>query len=468
MRTYLINTFPIGCLIMLLAFFACKKEDNNVSQLDYDVSFSVQLENSANSVNLKSSQVHNTIKNAHGVIITILNKNGSPTNYTSYELLIQKMNGIYYTKPILLKSGNYKITEFLVLDAADSTILVAPIKGSPQAQNVTVPLPIDFTVSKDSGTSVNVEVLSVENLTPEDFGLSYFSISEIETVSILTGVVDNKSRKLIQAEITVENPFYLFRQSLSKTFTNVVKIKSSNNIYSITYKAKGYNSYSRNYTIDNLIYHSNKSGNDPFLIPLQKSAIYLKDIDGNEYNTVKIGDQIWMAENLKTTRYSDGTPIPEVATKIGWNELKNGAYCWVYNDNKEGSYRGKLYNWYTINDKLCPVGWHVPNVKELNSLSIVLGGANIAGGALKDTINWNELNFGATNKSGFSAFPNGLRDVNGEFNYQGEINSTWLASESSSSSTNAIQWGIYFFYTSIVTGEYDKRVGASIRCMKDN
>ncbi len=86
------------------------------------------------------------------------------------------------------------------------------------------------------------------------------------------------------------------------------------------------------------------------------------DIDGNVYNEVTIGTQVWMVENLKTTQYNDGTAIPLVADNTAWSILTTGGYCWAYND--EATFKntyGALYNWYTINTKLCPTGWHVPN-----------------------------------------------------------------------------------------------------------
>lgn len=462
MRTPLIKTFQFILVVSTIIFLTCQKDENNLSQTDLNVSFSVQVQNDESSANLKSGSETYSLSDASKIIITIANKDGSPTIYTSHELKIQKMNGNYYTNTIVLKSGDYKLTEFLVLSYWGTTLFVAPLIGSTRAQNVNNPLPIQFSVSKNSSSSVPVEVLSVENYKPEDFGLSFFNFSEVNTFSFLIGVIDNKSRKLISADITVKNENYTYRQTLEKITNNVVNIKNNMNAYTLYFKSKGYNSYSRTYSLEELKSHLNKPGNVPILIPLHQSAAEVKDIDGNEYNTVKIGDQIWMAENLKTTRYKDGTPIPQVVNNTTWGSLTKGAYCWV--NNIAGNSSGKLYNWYTINDKLCPAGWHVPDVNEFNKLSTAIDGK---GGSLKDTVNWMEHNFGATNETGFSAFPNGLREIDGEFYYQNEINFTWLSSESDSLSTHAIQWYIYFFYTGIIKSEYDKRVGAGIRCIKD-
>jgi uncharacterized protein (TIGR02145 family) len=143
------------------------------------------------------------------------------------------------------------------------------------------------------------------------------------------------------------------------------------------------------------------------------------DADGNVYHTVTIGTQTWTVENLKTTKYNDGTTIPLVTDSTTWVNLTTAGYCWFNNDaatNK--NVYGALYNWYTVNTgKLAPAGWHVPTDAEWNTLSIYLGGANISGGKLKEsgTTHWSIPNTGATNESGFSALPGGCRFDNGYF-----------------------------------------------------
>lgn len=136
------------------------------------------------------------------------------------------------------------------------------------------------------------------------------------------------------------------------------------------------------------------------------------DVDGNVYQTIGIGSQFWIAENLKTTKYNDGTSIPLVTDNRDWSLLFTPAYCWYNNDeiNNKITY-GALYNWYTLNTgKLCPSGWHVPNNTEWAVLASYLGGPEVAGGKMKvpGTDYWNSPNTGATNSSGFSAFPGGL------------------------------------------------------------
>ncbi len=110
-------------------------------------------------------------------------------------------------------------------------------------------------------------------------------------------------------------------------------------------------------------------------IPLSLKADELVDFDGNIYKTVKIGDQVWMAENLGVSRYRNGDPIPEVQDPEKWKSLKTGAWCYYKNDEEYGEIYGKLYNWHAVNDPrgLAPEGWHVPSDKEWMKLERYLG-----------------------------------------------------------------------------------------------
>lgn len=142
----------------------------------------------------------------------------------------------------------------------------------------------------------------------------------------------------------------------------------------------------------------------------------LTDIDGNDYETVIIGNQEWMASNLKVSRYRNGDIIPQVIN--GWGNLAEGAWCYLYNDPSNDPIRGKMYNWYAVNDQrgIAPEGWHVPTVDEVLELTENLGGIYEAGGLLKSTGTiedgtglWAAPNTGATNCTGFNAIPSGYR-----------------------------------------------------------
>jgi uncharacterized protein (TIGR02145 family) len=136
----------------------------------------------------------------------------------------------------------------------------------------------------------------------------------------------------------------------------------------------------------------------------------VSDIDGNCYKTIQIGDQIWIAENLKTTRLNDNTMM---LNDTDWSTFTTQTYCWYNNDIANKNPYGALYNWYAVaTGKLCPSGWHVPDNGEWADLEEFLGGNVVAGGKLKETgtTHWTIPNTGATNETGFTALPGGFRD----------------------------------------------------------
>ena len=194
------------------------------------------------------------------------------------------------------------------------------------------------------------------------------------------------------------------------------------------------------------------------------------DIDGNIYHTVTIGTQVWMVENLKTTKYNDGTAIPNVTDNTAWLNLTTPGYCWYNNDapTYKSTY-GALYNWYSVNTgKLCPTGWHVPTDAEWTTLTTYLGGEAVAGGKMKETgtIHWYESPVETSNSSGFTAIPGGMRYYNdGIFKGIGITGIWWSSSENSSNSA----WCRYFFYaTNDVSKLVDNKPDAlSVRCLKN-
>lgn len=195
----------------------------------------------------------------------------------------------------------------------------------------------------------------------------------------------------------------------------------------------------------------------------------VKDIDGNIYHTVTIGTQVWMAENLKVTKYNDGTAIPNVTNGTTWANLTTGAYCWYNNEINNKSSYGALYNWYAVNTaKLCPAGWHVPSDAEWTTLTTYLGGEDIAGGKMKETgtTHWEFPNTGATNGSGFSALPGAYRFYNGYFNDVGYTGYWWSATESSTT-TSAWYRDLSYIYSSVYRYYINKELGFSVRCVCD-
>ncbi len=205
------------------------------------------------------------------------------------------------------------------------------------------------------------------------------------------------------------------------------------------------------------------------------------DIDGNLYMSIKIGDQWWMAENLKVTHYRNGEAIPNVTDDATWGGLTTGAYCNYDNDVNNGATYGGLYNWYAVNDgrNIAPDGWHLPSDEEWMQLEMYLGmnqtetdqinwRGTDEGGKLKvrGTYYWDSPNTGATNESGFSGLPGGYRLGTGQFiNNIGGYAAFWSSSESSGN--HAVHRGLVYDQSGVDRNFYDKHHGFSIRCVKD-
>jgi uncharacterized protein (TIGR02145 family) len=188
------------------------------------------------------------------------------------------------------------------------------------------------------------------------------------------------------------------------------------------------------------------------------------DIDGNVYSTVKIGYQLWMTENLKTTRYNDGTLIPTGLNYSGWENTVSGAYG--VNSVVPGVY-GNYYNWFAVNTgMLCPKGWHIPSTAEWQALSMTLGGDSIAGGKMKSTSSlWASPNAGATNSSGFNALPAGFHYGGSTSNYK-IITRFW--STSTIFQTRAYNASLNSDFPNFSTTDYGIfTLGHSCRCLKN-
>jgi uncharacterized protein (TIGR02145 family) len=207
----------------------------------------------------------------------------------------------------------------------------------------------------------------------------------------------------------------------------------------------------------------------------------VSDIEGNVYKTIQIEiptgmskglsatqaiTQIWMAENLKSTQYSNGDPIPNVTQNQAWLALTTGAYCNYNNVTNNSTTYGHLYNWYAVNTgKLCPTGWHVPTDAEWTALINYLGGESTAGGKLKEkgTKHWEKPNEGATNEIGFTALPGGQRVWDGSFNTIGS-DGIWLSSSEEKGSTSYCSF-ISSSSSIIGLANFNNYCGMSVRCL---
>jgi len=195
------------------------------------------------------------------------------------------------------------------------------------------------------------------------------------------------------------------------------------------------------------------------------------DQDGNEYYSVSIGMQIWMAENLKTTRYRNGDLISTTTPPtFDIRYETNPKHQWAYNgDERNADIYGRLYTWDVISDNrnVCPFGWHIPTNAEWATMATALGDITLAGGKLKETglTHWISPNTGATNETGFTALPAGARGADGPFTGLGDGTLWWSSTEDPT--YGAWEWQVTYYLSALSHGPNYKQVGLSVRCLKD-
>lgn len=474
--------FIFSFLLAAGVYLSCQHDDPAQPNVKGDVVFSFSSITAKIDGILKSSN----IDDAASIILSIKDENGNLV-YNLEQMPLFKINGLFITRPISLLVGNYELTQFIVADAQGNALFVAPIQGSPNAYLVENPLPISFEVSKDVVTKIVPEVVSVENSTPEDFGYTTFSFTVVETFDFLISVfaynpqVDNYELTTANLSVTSEG-VSLYSNEL-QAITNQVMIRDGYENYILNVTKEGYQTWVDTLTNAELKLHFRSEDNGPLIVTLEGNNSgctmgTVTDIDGNIYNTVKIGDQWWMAENLKTTTLNDGLTIPLIEDNLDWETSNFSAYCWYNNDiNNENN--GALYNWYVIETgNICPVGWHVPSDDEWK----LLEGNTDSEYFIEDPI-WNDLNWrgfdageklmtneywqtgaNGTNDFCFSALPSGLRVNNGLF--QG-INTKCMWWTSTEEQSLAYFRALFYTNKTINRNFLEKEWGASIRCIKD-
>jgi uncharacterized protein (TIGR02145 family) len=218
-----------------------------------------------------------------------------------------------------------------------------------------------------------------------------------------------------------------------------------------------------------------------FYKPITPSAV-VTDIDGNEYHTITIGTQVWMVENLKTTKYNDGTSIPFVSDGTTWSNLSTPGYCFYDNNDANKNTYGALYNWYTVNtSKLAPTGWHVPTDAEWTALIAYLtnngygyggSGSEIAK-SMASTSGWNSSTSvgcvgndpSSNNNSGFAGLPCGVRYISGLFYSIGYGGYWWSSTENNTNNA----WYLHLGFADRNVNSYNdsKQCGLSVRCLRD-
>ena len=243
----------------------------------------------------------------------------------------------------------------------------------------------------------------------------------------------------------------------TSTFSNTLTGLTPNTNYYV--RAYATNSSGTNY------------GNEISFKTAAPPALTVTDIDGNIYKTVTICNQIWTETNLNVSKYRNGDIIPEVTDPTQWRNLTIGAWCYYLNNTANGPIYGKLYNWYAVNDSrgLAPTGYHIPSDAEFTILTTCLGGESIAGDKMKETssTHWIIPNTLATNASGFTALPGGVRGSSGPFNQIGETCNIWSTTVASDVYSNV--WCLTLFnnqgYTYKTTPNYGD--ACSVRCLRD-
>jgi uncharacterized protein (TIGR02145 family) len=333
---------------------------------------------------------------------------------------------------------------------------------------------IDFEASAQGETTLELYDIAGKRIAEvQEFlikGLHTYSVSGIGSGLYVLKV--ESAQYTYSAKIVSTNPSSVFSPQLLKTENCELKTVPSANTEALKSLKSNKSYIVMQYTSGDtlkLTGFSNIYTTVFMLVPTKSQTVTFNfilcaDGDNNNYAVVQIETQIWMEENLKTTKYKDGSLIPVVtdSTRI------TPGYCW-YNDSvKYKNIYGALYNWYTVNaGKLCPTGWHVPSDSEWIVLVTYLG-AYVAGGKMKDTCStyWVSPNTGATNSSGFSALPCGFRsNTDTAAFHDGGYSGYWWSSKEYGSD---YAWGfsLGFDYPGVGRLSYGKDGGFSMRCLR--
>jgi len=336
---------------------------------------------------------------------------------------------------------------------------------STQQLNATANVPGTFIYTPGIGTKLNIDFnqeLKVD-FTPTDTA-QYNKVSKTVKINV---------HPKYYADITWPQPADIIYETLLSTQQlNAIANVPGTYVYTPAIRTKlniGIHELKVDFTPDDTIRYLKTSEKVKIMVKIEVSAITISDAEGNIYHTLNIGTQTWMAENLKTTRYNNGTPIPLVRDSASWINLTTPGYCWYNNDSV--AYKnvyGALYNWHTVNTgDLCPQGWRVPSDEDWVILINLLGYTN-AGGKLKEagTSHWDYPNEGADNSTGFKALPGGTRNSAGQFVSIGYVSYFW--SSNANGARDAYSLDINYLQSQAlrVSGG-NKKEGYSVRCLKN-
>ena len=298
-------------------------------------------------------------------------------------------------------------------------------------------------------TQFDVPTIQLSSI--KDFGLSAFAYINIP---------DNGGKTVTQRGIvysTTENPTTLNDKILSGTGIGEFSITITGLTQKTTYFVRAFASNEVGTAYSNQI-----------KLTTNTASTTISDIEGNTYNTINIGNQIWMTSNLSTSRFRNGVYIPYILNSTQWATTKSPALSFYNHDNNFESNYGKQYNWYAVADPqgLCPIGWHIPSNNEWTILSDFLGGLNVAGGKMKATGTqfWSFPSNG-NNSSGFTGLPGGFRNVDGTFGILGYNGFWWSATDENEQ--KAFNRSIIYTDNVLSVGSSSKNQGFSVRCLKD-
>jgi uncharacterized protein (TIGR02145 family) len=298
-------------------------------------------------------------------------------------------------------------------------------------------------------TQFDVPTIQLTSL--KDFGLSAFAYINIP---------DSGGKTITQRGIvysTTENPTTLNDKILSGTGIGEFSITITGLTQKTTYFVRAFASNEVGTAYSNQI-----------KLTTNTASTTISDIEGNTYNTINIGNQIWMTSNLSTSRFRNGVYIPYILNSTQWATTKSPALSFYNHDNNFESNYGKQYNWYAVADPqgLCPVGWHIPTNSDWTILSDNLGGLNLAGGRMKNagTTFWIFPSNG-TNSSGFNGLPGGFRNVDGTFGIL--LHNAYWWSATDENEQKAFSRSIVYTDNVLSVNSSLKNQGFSVRCLKD-
>lgn len=302
------------------------------------------------------------------------------------------------------------------------------------------------------------------------------SISDVTTRSATCGgdITDDGGSAVTERGVCWNNtgsPTILNSKTTDKSGTGLFTSYLTNLMENTTYYVRAYSTNSVGTAYGDEVSFTTQKG------------LTVSDIDGNNYKIVTIGTQVWMAENLKTTRYQNGDSIPCITDYTSWGALRNGAYCNYNNDTTNASKYGHLYNWYTVTDhrNIAPVGWHVPTDAEWTTLSLYLtnsgfgfeGSGDDVAKSMAATSGWKTSSTAgalgneqiSNNSSGFATLPGGYRNAVGTFTGLIDYSFWW----STSAFSAGYVWNRYLYYANkgVYRGSSNENYGFSVRCVKN-